>query len=126
MALTKSIVLFNAVTETATTDGAAVGTGVVTQPIVNDAASPALNGTFFLSVTASSGTTPTLDVKIQGKMPVSGAWVDLHSASFTQATAATSQAITVAGPLPPEIRAVATIGGTTPSFTFSVEGVLAG
>lgn len=85
-----------------------------------------------LDITAVSGTTPTLDVKVQYKDPVSAAYVDIPSAAFAQKTAtgtdslllypgitstANRQILTV---LSRTWRAVATIGGTTPSFTFSL------
>lgn len=80
---------------------------------------------FYLDVTAASGTTPTLDVKIQEKDPVSGKYFDL--VSFTQATAITSERKNygsgVGELLGKVIRFVATIGGTTPSFTFSLSMV---
>lgn len=75
-------------------------------------------GYFTVSVTASSGTSPTLNVKIQGER-ADGVWFDI--VSFTQAVGVSSE--TRAVPLPGRrIRAVATIGGTSPSFTFSVSG----
>lgn len=77
---------------------------------------------FFLDVTAVSGTTPTLDVKIKTKDPVSGKWFDL--VAFTQATAVTSEMKAVSGLLGSQISVFYTIGGTTPSFTFSVGAVL--
>lgn len=80
---------------------------------------------FYLDVTAVSGTTPTLDVKIQEKDPVSGKYFDL--VSFTQVTAVITQRKNYgsgAGELLGKvIRFVATIGGTTPSFTFSLSMV---
>lgn len=78
----------------------------------------AYNCAFYLSVTAASGTTPTLDVKIQAYDPSSDSWYDTGVA-FAQATGTTTERIT--GALAEDkLRAVATIGGTTPSFTFSV------
>jgi len=77
---------------------------------------------FFLDVTAVSGTAPTLDVKIKTKDPVSGKWFDL--AAFTQATDVTSEMKAVSGLLGSQIAVFYTIGGTTPSFTFSVGVVL--
>jgi hypothetical protein len=77
---------------------------------------------FFLDVTAASGTTPTLDVKIKTKDPVSGKWFDL--ASFTQATGITSEMKAVSGLLGSQIAAFYTIAGDTPSFTFSLGAVL--
>lgn len=86
----------------------------------------------FLNITAASGTTPTLDVKLQGKDPVSGQYFDLPAASFTQKTGTGFDWLLIH----PEIttvtankqvstattnnmRLVYTIGGTTPSFTFT-------
>ncbi|MCM8900625.1 hypothetical protein KVG29_05200 [Caldicoprobacter algeriensis] len=77
---------------------------------------------FFLDVTAVSGTAPTLDVKIKTKDPVSGKWFDL--VNFTQVTAVTSEMKAVSGLLGSQIAVFYTIGGTTPSFTFSVGAVL--
>lgn len=73
----------------------------------------------FLDVTAASGTTPTLNVTIQTKDPA-GNWYDL--VSFTQRTAAGKEAkpVSVFGET---LRIAYTVGGTTPSFTFSVTGI---
>ncbi|MFC9088993.1 hypothetical protein [Nocardiopsis dassonvillei] len=73
-------------------------------------------GVASLHVTAASGTTPTLDVKLQHSVD-DAVWVDL--ASFTQATAATSERITVAGTVERYTRASWTIAGTSPEFTFA-------
>lgn len=71
----------------------------------------------FLNVTDVSGTSPTLDVVIQDS-PDGTTWYDKES--FTQATAATSEAkrLTNFGKF---VRVKYTIGGTTPSFTFEVK-----
>lgn len=78
---------------------------------------------FFLNVTAASGTTPTLDVTIQTKDPVSSEWFDI--VTFTQATGITKERKadknTDIGSV---IRANYTIGGTTPSITFSLGAVV--
>ncbi len=81
-----------------------------------------------VDVTAVSGTTPTLDVKVTCKDPVSGKYRDLYS--FTQFTAIGTQDRHI-GPgletnkgLGSKIRVEYTIGGTDPSFTFSVGAVL--
>lgn len=71
-----------------------------------------------LAVTAASGTNPTLDVAVQTSHD-GAAWTTV--ASFTRATAATSERKRVAG-LDRYVRVVSTLGGTTPSFTFSVTG----
>lgn len=89
-------------------------------------------GVFFLNVTAASGTTPTLDIKIQNKCQVTGIYYDITGASFTQKTAATTDFLAIepsltaaankaiSQVLAPCFRAVCTIAGTTPSFTFSL------
>lgn len=71
-----------------------------------------------LHVTAASGTSPSMTVKFQDSGDGTN-WVDIPSAAFTAATAAGSQRLVVSnvGTL---VRAVATVTGTTPSFTFSV------
>lgn len=86
----------------------------------------------YLDVTAASGTTPTLDVKVQTKDPVSSTYIDLPGAAFSQKTTTGSDDLTiypgvaetanetVSDALSRTWRVVATIGGTTPSFTFSV------
>ena len=81
---------------------------------------------FYLDVTAIAGdATQTLDVKIQEKDPVSGKYFDL--VSFTQVTAVISERKNygsgVGELLGKIIRFVATISGTTPSFTFSLSMV---
>jgi hypothetical protein len=75
---------------------------------------------FYLDVTAASGTSATLDVTIEEL--VNGQWYTL--ATFTQSTAAGRKAVSVSGPAGRKLRAAWTIGGTTPSFTFAVVGIL--
>lgn len=77
---------------------------------------------FMLSVGAASGTTPTLDVKIQDSLDNS-TFNDVAGAALTQKTAAGFQEINV-GQTRRYVRAVGTVGGTTPSFTYSVTAVL--
>lgn len=91
-------------------------------------------GVFYINVSTVSGTAPTLGVTIQGQDPVSGQWVNIGStANITAAgltvlsihpslTAAANVAI--ATMLPRTLRAIWAIGGTTPSFTFSVGAAL--
>ena len=95
---------------------------------------PALaNGlTLFLNITAASGTAPTLAVKLQCLDQVSGAWFDVPGASFASAVGVSTQTLTlfpgaavvanvsVNQTIRNIYRAVYTIGGTTPSFTFSI------
>lgn len=83
------------------------------------------SGCFELVVSAASGTSPTLDVVVQtskdGTGSGLGAWRTV--ATFTQATAATSQRVSSTA-LDRFVRASATVGGTTPSFTYVVRGDL--
>lgn len=74
----------------------------------------------FLDVTAASGTTPTLDVKFQTRKDAADAWRDIEpTQALTQKTAVGTQRKVISG-CDRQTRCVATIGGTTPSFTFSV------
>lgn len=86
----------------------------------------------FLNVSAASGTTPTLDVRVQVQDPISLAWFDLPGAAFPQRTAVSTAMlevypglvdaanVRVGRALPRTWRLAWTLGGTTPSFTFSV------
>jgi hypothetical protein len=72
------------------------------------------------AVTAASGTTPTLDVKVQTS-PDGTTWTDVSGGSFTQATGTTTQHKVISN-IDRYVRHVATIGGTSPSFTYSLTG----
>jgi len=86
----------------------------------------------YLDITAVSGTSPTLDVKLQTKDPVSGKYFDMAGVTFAQKTGtgqgeltvypgiAETGNTTVSDVLSRVWRLVYTLGGTTPSFTFSV------
>ena len=80
-----------------------------------------------LEVGAVSGTSPTLDVKIQESADAS-TWSDISGATFTQVTAANnSQILRIEGlgtSRKRYLRAVGTIAGTSPSFCFGVEILL--
>lgn len=88
-----------------------------------------------LDIDAASGTTPTLDVKLQGTDGL-GNYVDIAGAAFAQKTGAGTSTLTVypgvaetanvsvSDVLPRTYRVVWTVGGTTPSFTFSVGAAL--
>jgi hypothetical protein len=74
-----------------------------------------------LDVTAASGTTPTLDVVIEDTLD----GVNFNTiGTFTQRTSAGRQVIDITTPFSDSVRIRWTIGGTTPSFTFSVTWVL--
>lgn len=96
-------------------------TGTQTASVTSSAVSAGDFPSFvaYLNVTAAAGTTPTLDVSFQDS-PDGTTWYDIPSAAFTQATAASRGRLVVTG-VGPYLRAVATIGGTSPSFTFTVE-----
>lgn len=78
-----------------------------------------------LDSAAGTGTSPTLDVKVQSSDTSGGTYTDITGATFTQViNAASQQSITISKDEARRwIRIVGTIGGTTPSFTFSVNGV---
>lgn len=80
---------------------------------IEDAAALAVT----LDVSARSGTTPTLDVKLQARLD-DGPWTDVGSFAQMTAVAATKRAFQVGGYT--EGRWVKTVGGTTPSFTGSI------
>lgn len=79
----------------------------------------AYQGVAYLNVTAASGTTPTLTVKIQGQDPVSGTWFDTGTA-FAQKTTTGNERVAITALPDTTLRAVSTITGTTPSFTYTV------
>lgn len=68
----------------------------------------------FLSVTGVSGTSPTLDVKIQ-EADATSTYTDITSASFTQLTTTGSQEIHFRTNKR-YVRAIATLAGTSPVF----------
>jgi len=87
----------------------------------------------YLKITAKTCTSPTLDIKVQGKDPASGDWIDVAGAAFTQKNDVGSDILTlhpsmtaaandiVKEPAPTTWRLVCAIGGSdTPTFTFSV------
>lgn len=73
---------------------------------------------FVLDVTAAAGTTPTLDVTIEEFDEASGKYSVIDT--FPQQIAAATVRRTLAVPFGDKIRAVWTIGGAGPSFTFSL------
>jgi hypothetical protein len=99
----------------------------------DDQLNPGARGAvLFLDITAEDGTSPTLDVKLQAKDPLTGKYVDIVGAAFAQKNDVGVDTLVVypgiAGEanrrvsdvLPSTWRAVATIGGTSPEFTFSL------
>lgn len=120
--------------------------GFRTLPVVASAARTATGNSdpFYLSdvggeylrvalvVSAASGTSPTLDVVVQDTLDGTN-WFTVGT--FTQATAATSQAINIVATdngsptvsnnavVGRQLRIKWTVGGTSPSFTFRVDAV---
>lgn len=72
-----------------------------------------------LNITAASGTTPTLDVVIQTSKDGVTNWQ--QAGYFSQQTAVSSHS-NVFPNCDRFVRVVCTIGGTTPSFTFTMKG----
>lgn len=77
-----------------------------------------LNLNLMVEVTASSGTTPTLDFTVEWSMDGTNFGSLQAAESFTQITAATVRRLQQFPVKAPFFRLVWTIAGTTPSFTF--------
>lgn len=96
----------------------------------NDDAGSIGAGTFCIDITAASGTTPTLVVTIQGQDPTSGKYYTLLASAVLNAAGTTILRVGPGLPvtanvsandiIPKVFRVLFTIGGTTPSFTFTV------
>ena len=71
-------------------------------------------------VTAQSGTTPTLDIKLQDSFDGGATWQDTGIAIPQITTTLGTFAVRSTLPLGALVRAVCTIGGTTPSYTFAL------
>ncbi len=72
-----------------------------------------------VEVTASAGTSPTLDVVIEDTLDGTN-WNVVGA--FAQKTGPSREVINITSPFSDRLRARWTVGGTTPSFTFSVLG----
>ncbi len=107
------ITLIASAAQTASGDSGSIETGEYTQAFVT------------LNCTAASGTTPTLNVQLQGSDDGGTTWYNIPNAAFTQLTAAGTGVLQLTN-FPDFIRAAYTIAGTTPSFTFAIKAVLKG
>lgn len=108
---------------------AKVASGNNAGPLTNASGRGAI---FFVNVTAVAGTGPTLAVRLQVQDPVGLGWADAPGAITPSITAAgltilcvypgiaETANVRVNYPLPRTYRMAWTIGGTGPSFTFSV------
>lgn len=74
---------------------------------------------FLVSSAAGTGTTPTLNIKVQHSEDNSS-WSDVSGGAFTQITTVASFQEKQIKNVGRYVRAVATIAGTTPSFNFCV------
>jgi len=85
-----------------------------------------MRAVLYLNVTAVSGTTPSMTVKLQERSPAvtGGQYFDPSGYAFTAATGVTSERKVIDPLYAVRYRAVWTISGTTPSFTFSLVAVL--
>lgn len=92
----------------------------------------AVGGALIIDISSVSGTSPTLDVKMTRKDSISGNYVDVPGAAFSQLSSTGTTLLTVypgigetanegvSDSLGGTVRAEATIGGTSPDFTFSL------
>ena len=78
-----------------------------------------------LDSAAGTGTTPTLDVTVESSDTLGGTYTAITGAAFTRVTTTASQQSLVISKDEARhfIRVTYTLGGTTPSFTFSVNAV---
>ena len=90
----------------------------------------------YMEVTAVSGSSPTLDCKVQGYAALGDVWHDITGAAFAQKTGTGSDYLTiypgigetaneaVSDVIPQHIRVHSTLGGSsTPTVTFTLGGV---
>lgn len=93
-----------------------------------------LTGLFYLKTANAGGTSPTLDVKLQTKMP-DGTWVDVPGITFTQLTTNgaemintwtvdTTNNLAYPQPIGKICRFVLAITGTTPTFDVTLAYIL--
>jgi len=81
--------------------------------------------TVILTSSAGGGTSPTLDVKLQDSADNS-TFADISGATFTRVTDAadsTEKVVINADAVNRHVRAVVTIGGTSPTFDMAVIGI---
>lgn len=104
-----------AVDVTLLSSAARTATGASTANELGDVATLRL----LVDVTAVSGTTPTLDITVETSYDGSTNWRSLGT--FTQKTTVTTERKSFGG-CDRYVRVSYTIGGTTPSFTFSIAG----
>ena len=80
----------------------------------------------FLDITAVAGTSPTIDITLQSQSPSSNKWVDIQDVWVGLNAVGSFYDFTDAMGIAKKIAFKWTIGGTNPSFTFTLEYVLKG
>lgn len=83
--------------------------------VLSSTDAPAVGCRLYLNVTLASGSNPTLDIVLQTSL----GGVVYQLTNFTQATAVSKQVLLL-DQCPVNLRAVSTIGGSTPRFSYSV------
>jgi hypothetical protein len=120
MRLLTEVELFASAARTASANGTAFAIYPLSSPVQAEFIEAVVN------ITARSGTGPTLDLKLQVSEDTT-TWDDLPSGAFPQFTSSLPAAIPAYDYLirvpaaGKNLRAVATIAGTTPSWTFSLK-----
>ncbi len=74
-----------------------------------------------INVTVASGTTPTLDIKLQTSPDKGTTWFDHPDITFTQMTAVAKQTKSLRGAIGRLGRFDFVVGGSTPSFTTRID-----
>ena len=108
----------------------ALGATAATTPVASHGARGII---IYMEITAVSGTSPTLDSKVQGYDALGDVWHDITGAVFAQKTGAGSDYLTiypgigetsneaVSDVIPQHIRVHSTLGGSsTPTVTFTL------
>lgn len=80
------------------------------------------NAIIYLDITAAGGTSPTLDVKLQTSHD-GQTWFDLPNGAFSQKTGTGKDVLQVGSNFGRYVRVDFAIGGSSPSFTFTINAV---
>ena len=103
--------------------------GVATAAVTSTATSSAIDlleydgdVLLILDSAAGGGSSPTLDIKLTESDATSGTYTDLSGATFTQVTGSASMQTLAINKASSKrfIKIVQTIGGSSPTFTFSI------
>ena len=118
MQQTKTLTMFALASRTASANGTGLNTLYNLLPITQDAEGYTRHMMVSLLVGTVTGTTPTLDATVEGSWDGGTTYFTLTPSSpWTQVVASTNKQVRrYEGPLPPLVRGVLTIGGTSPVF----------